>query len=109
MNICCGDELTGDDDINEYDDIYLKLNKTTLKFNNEEGKFYVLDTDDANTDLNDKKRLIDELRLKKESKEKEFQDYLIKMRDLDLKLEQMEKLLFQDEKEQEYINLIGRK
>ena len=109
MNICCGDELTGDDDINEYDDIYLKLNKTTLKFNNEEGIFYVLDTDDANTDLNDKKRLIDELRLKKENKEKEFQDYLIKMRDLDLKLEQMEKLLFQDEKEQEYINLIGRK
>ena len=108
MNICCGDRLLPEDDYKDYDDILLTLNKTTLKFNNEEGKFYVLDTDDDNTDLNVKKKVLDELKLKKEAKEREIQDYLIKIKDLDLKLEQMERLLIQDEKEQEYIEFIAK-
>ena len=108
MNVCCGDALEDNVNYREFGDIFLMLNRTTLKFVNEEGKFYVLDTDDPNTDLNDKKRLIDELRLKSENKDKEIQEYLLKIRDLDIKLDQMEKLLIQDKKEQEYINLIGQ-
>ena len=58
---------------------------------------------------NEKNLEIEKLKKTLEKKEKEKSDYEKKIRDLDLKLENMEKILLMDIKENQYINLIGVK
>ena len=110
MNICCGEALDNNIDLRKsgYDDIYLTLDNTTLKFFEKDGVFRVLDTDDETGDLGMKKKELEDLKLKIEIKNKEIEDYQIKLKDLDKKLANMEKVLLMDEKEQQYIDFLGK-
>ena len=108
MNICCGETLDGIDlRENGFDKINLKLDKTLLQFYEKEGVFQVLDTEVENGKLWDKKNEIKELKLKIEKKNKEIDEYQIKLNDLDKKIKNMEKIILMDEKENQYIEQIG--
>ena len=109
MNICCGEALDNNIDLQntKYDEILITLDKTTIKFFEDEGVFKVYDTDDERGALGKKKQEIEDLKLKLELKDKEIEDYEIRIEDLDKKIKNMEKILLMDEKEQQYIGLIG--
>ncbi len=109
MNICCG-EVLDNTDLKKcpFDNIILKLDKTTLKFLEKKGIFTVLDNDEENGDISNKKKEINDLQLKLETKEREIEDYQSKINDLDDKIENMKKILLMDEKEQQYINILGQ-
>ena len=110
MNICCSEGLDNvdlrkrgfKDDI-----IYLRLDKTILRFYEKEGVFRVLDSDDVGGDLGDKKLELEELKKKIKKKDEEITFYELKLKDLDAKLANMEKVLLMDDKENQYIELLG--
>ena len=109
MNICCGETLDGLDLRKKgFDTIDLKLDKTILQFYEKEGVFQVLDTDDKNGKIWEKKNELKELKIKLEKKNKEIDDYLIKINDLDKKIKNMEKIILMDEKENQYIEQLGQ-
>ena len=110
MNICCSEGLdnvdlrkTGFKD----DFIYLRLDKTILRFYENEGVFRVLDSDDVGGDLGNKKLELEELKKKIKKKDEEITFYELKLKDLDAKLANMEKVLLMDDKENQYIELLG--
>ena len=108
MNICCGDNTGHNKDLTDkYDPLYLTLSETTLKFDENDGLFHVYDSNESRGYINNKKQLIEDLKIQLESKDKEIEDYHIKINDLDYKIQQMEKILLIDEIEQQYIDLIG--
>ena len=55
-----------------------------------------------------KKKELEDLKLKIKLKDKEIDEYQIKLKDLDKKLANMEKVLIMDEKEQQYIDFLGK-
>ena len=108
MNICCGENIGHNKDLTDkYDPLYLTLSETTLKFDENEGVFHVYDSNESRGFLNDKQQLIIELKEKLELKDEEINDYKNKISDLDDKIKKMEEILLIDEKEQQYIGLIG--
>ena len=118
MNICCGEATDGknlvirreekgeliDYKINYEDKIYLTLEQKKLRFYENPGVF---DLDKIEPSGNQKK-IYDELKSKIIEKEEKIDIYKKKIKDLDLKLANMEKVLLMDDKEQQYIKLIGQ-
>ena len=102
MNVCCGSNLGGKPDLTN-DEIFLNLEKTTLKFNEEKGVFTIFDIQDESSPLKKKKDEIRELKHQIKQKEKEIKDYKAKIEEINAKLENMDKILLMDEKEQQYI------
>ena len=119
MNICCGENTDehnlvkrgeiDKDEIKDYrilydDNIYLYLEQTKLKFHEISGVFHVDDIKPSGS----QKKEIDELKMKIEEKKAKIKLYSKKIRDLDLKLANLEKVLLMDDKEQQYIKLLGK-
>ena len=121
MNICCGENTDKHDLVNrkqkikvkdklidyiiEYDNkIYLTLEQTKLRFNEIPGVFHVDDIIPSGSQIKN----YDELKMKIEEKEDKIESYSKKIRDLDLKLANMEKVLLMDDKEQQFIHLLGQ-
>ena len=114
MNICCGENTDehnlvkrgeiDKDEIKDYrilydDNIYLYLEPTKLKFHEIPGLFHVDDIKSSESH---------ELKMKIEEKKDKIKLYSKKIRDLDLKLANLEKVLLMDDKEQQYIKLLGK-
>ena len=133
MNICCGGGLLPEDLSKlPYEDIEVKIKdkkKPEEKKVNKDDDDEEEDEDDEEKILekyifnhkkgiyefknskseNEKNHEIEELKKILEKKRNEKLEYEKKIRDLDLKLENMEKILLMDIKENQYINLIGVK
>ena len=109
MNICSSEGLDNVDLRRKgYDDkIYLKLDKTILRFFEKDGAFRVLDSEDETGELGSKKAEIEGLKNKIKIKDNEISFYELKLKDIDRKLADLEKVLLMDDKEQQYIELIG--
>ncbi len=108
MNICCGDNVGYNKDLSDrYDPLYLALSDTILKFDESEGVFHVYDSNESRGFINDKQNIITELKEEIELKDEEIKDYKKKIYDLDDKIKKMEEILLIDEKEHQYIGLIG--
>ena len=117
MNICCGENTDKEnlvkrgekDELIDYkilydDKIYLTLEQTKLLFHEIPGVF---DVDEIKPSESQKKNY-DELYMKIEEKEDKIKLYSKKIRDLDLKLANMEKVLLMDDKEKQYIKFLGQ-
>ena len=103
MNACCGNEMLVESPI--FNDIEFKLEEGSLIFDNEEGVFKYEDTKQKNA----KKEEIENLGKKIKEIEKEKEEYQIKIKELDMKINNMKKLLSLDMRENEYIKVIGKK
>ena len=109
MNICCSEGLDNVDLRRKgFDEkIYLKLDKTILRFFEKDGVFRVLDSEDETGDLGNKKAELEGLKKKIKIKDDEISFYELKIKDIDKKLADLEKVLLMDDKEQQYIELLG--
>ena len=106
MNICCGEGLDKGP-LKKFDDLYLTLDETTLIFLADKGIFDVYDSDDEKIGLGSKKKEYEDLKIRLEIKEKEEEDWNRKLNELDKKLANMEKVLLQDDREKQYIRVLG--
>ena len=103
MNVCCGNEMFVEKPT--FNNIEFKLEEGILKFDNKAGYFKYEDTKQKNA----KKEEIENLGKKLKEIEKEKEDYEIKLKELDLKINNMKKLLSLDMRENQYIKIIGKK
>ena len=110
MNVCCGNT---DNNTNlrdkPFQEILLNLDKTKYKFYEREGDFFIIDSTDENNPLGQQKKEMNDLQSKIETKRKEIDDYKIKIGELSKKIANMETIILMDEKEHQYIELIGEK
>ena len=103
MNICCGSEMVYEP--LKYEEVKVKVEEGILKFDTNKGAFKYMDIKKINQNKEEMENLDKEL----EDKEKEKIDYLEKIKDLDLKIKNLEKILLMDMKENQYITIIGKK
>ena len=103
MNICCGDDMFRERPV--FSDVKVKVEEGLLKFDNKLGVFKYENV----IQKKEKGEEIYNLDDKLEQLEKEKENYLIKIRDLDLKIKNLEKILLTDMKEKQYIEIIGQK
>ena len=89
----------------EFSTIEVKLEEGTLKFDNGEGVYRYENTKKVNENKNETENLEQKL----EQIEKQKEEYEMKINDLDLKIKNIEKILLMDIKENQYIQLIGKK
>ena len=105
MNICCKDVYEEVDLRKEkYENIQFSIEDNTLKYFEDEGVFHVFDK----KDVEESEKKIKELKAKIEVKEKRIGIYQDKIRKIDELLENMKKVLIMDEKEQQYIDILGK-
>ena len=117
MNLCCSPSLTKED-LGKYDEIIIKVKESKkderkddkiingkLIFNHPLGLYYYKNINSENESNNE----IEKYQKILEEKKNEKDDYIKKIKDLDKKIKNMEKLLIMDIKEKEYIKLIGEK
>ena len=103
MNICCEGELPYEK--LDYEDVKVNVEEGELEFDTKNGVFKYKDIKKEEQNKEEMNNLDKEL----EDKEKEKSDYLEKIKDLDLKIKNLEKILLMDMKENQYINIIGKK
>ena len=103
MNICCRNDMMKEKP--EFSDIEVFLEEGTLKFDYYDGVFKYQNTKVIKEQKEEEEDL--DNRLMKLNKEKE--DYELKIRELDLKIKNLEKIILMDMKEKQYIQYIGKK
>ena len=105
MNVCCSGKTNEEFSFakSPFDQIFLNLDKTQLKFV-KEGYFTAYDSE--NDKIKENKDII-ELEKQIDSKQQEILKYENKIHNIKRKLNNMEKILLIDQKEQQYINIIG--
>ena len=88
----------------KFEKITFNLIETKFTFDEVKGVFKLEDT----KKLNIKKKEIDEIEKKLKEKNEKMYEYNEKIKKLNLKLKNMEKVLLLDDKEQQYIHLLGK-
>ena len=89
------------------EDTPLNMDKTELIFLINKGFYALYDINDENNPYGHKKKEIDDLKSKINERNNEIIDYKKKIEDLNNKIKYMEKILLMDEKEQQYIKILG--
>ncbi len=103
MNICCGSDMRAEEPKEE--EVKVKVEEGVLNFDFKKGVFKYMDI----KKINEKKQEMENLEKELEEKENEKNDYKERIKDLDLKLKNLEKILMMDMKEKQYITIIGKK
>ena len=104
MNICIGENL-GMRRLDKLDDFLLNLDDSTLIFRSDKGVFELYDAN--NMKGGPKKKEYEDLKLKLAQKEREIEDFNLKISALDKKIANLEKVLLQDDRERQYIRILG--
>ena len=104
MNICIGENL-GMRPLNKIDDLLLNLDDSTLIFMANKGVWELYDN---NMRGGPKKKENDDLKLKLANKEREIEDFTLKISALDKKIANLEKVILQDDRERQYIRILGQ-
>ena len=109
MNVCCSSgRLNETFNFTEslFDKIFLDFDKTRFRYIEKDGYFTIPDL--FNEDNIKKNKDIIELETKIDLKKDEIKEYEKKISNLQNKLKNMEKILLIDQKEQQYINELGK-
>ena len=107
MNICISENL-GMKPLHKLDDFFLTLDDSTLIFLADKGVFELYDTNIMKGAPGPKKKEYDDLKLKLEKKEREIENFNLKISALDKKIADLEKVILQDDRERQYITLLGQ-
>jgi len=92
--------------LNKIDDLLLNLDDSTLIFMANKGVWELYDTN--NMRGGPKKKENDDLKLKLANKEREIEDFTLKISALDKKIANLEKVILQDDRERQYIRILGQ-
>ena len=106
MNICIGENL-GMRRLDKLDDFLLNLDDATLIFLANKGVFELYDTNNMKGAPESKKKEYEDLKLKLAKKEREIEDFNLKISALDKKIANLEKVILQDDRERQYIRILG--
>ena len=105
MNICGGsDKNDAPLDENFDEKILLLISQRQFEFDGH----YRLIKDEGDEELNSRKKEIEELKQKIQLKEDKIDNLKKKIKDLDLKLKNMYKVIIMDDKEQQFIDTLGK-
>ena len=103
MNICCGGGMEKED--LKFEDFKVIVENGVLEFDNNEGVFKYKDAKKIKETKKEKSKLKKEI----EDLEDECQNYREKIKEMDGKIKNLEKILLMDMKENQYIQIIGEK
>ena len=104
MNICCGNDTNDVSLIDNFDKTRFIISKAQFEFDGN----YKLINDEGDDILVSKKNQIDSLKKQIKIKDEKIDILKIKIRDLDEKLKDMYKVIIMDDKEQQYIDTLGK-
>ena len=105
MNICIGENL-GMRRLDKLDNFLLNLDDSTLIFLADKGVFELYDNNMKGAS-GPKKKEYEDLKLKLAQKERQIEDFNLKISELDKKIADLEKVLLQDDRERQYIRILG--
>ena len=88
--------------------ITLTLDDTKLRFYEDPGEFKVIEKIDETGDEGFKNKELNELKVKIASKKEKISFYEKKIKDLDYKLKNLKRVLLMNDREQQYINVLGQ-